>query len=136
MLTIAAHAKHDVISCSRGFYSVFSLTEEPLVQSGDHAMLFRWEGPQLTWAQTQRGKARRDGLTRLSLPLKPAKQLSVRGGAWDAYVTELKEFLLRLVVFLKNVRTLRIELDGQTICTVRKVSGLVNYAKRSGGVGL
>lgn len=46
--------------------------------------------------------------------------MELGGQVWEAYLSELRAFLLRLVVFLKNVTTITIEVDDAEVFRVGK----------------
>lgn len=75
-----------------GFYSVFSISETPVITSGHKALGFEWEGVRLT----TRSLTHEDGsdFTTVSMPVKPSE---IR--PWD--FTELKAFLTKALCFTK-----------------------------------
>lgn len=101
-----------------GFYSVFSLTEEPVVYSGNEAMKFKWDGPTLTCSKSSNSS--RSALTQTHMVLKPDRQMNLDGSDWKNFLADLKSFMLRLVLFLKNVDEIRLEIAGRELFFVKK----------------
>lgn len=112
---------HKVGMFGVGFYSVFALTDQPTVISGSQGMRFIWQGQMLTFGKsvlTCSQASKRKTITQM--PLKTTRQMDFDGAEWELYLKDLKAFLLRLIVFLKNVNHLSIEVDGHVIFEVSK----------------
>lgn len=111
-----------------GFYSLFSICEEPIVQSGDELMGFFWKGDSLF---TRRAPA-------------PAKETSENGMPWTTFLMALREptpfpespltlcqFLATSLTFTSKVRSIRFFMDEQLLCRLEKHVGLPQILKPS-----
>ena len=102
-----------------GFYSVFSLTDEPTIKSGNQAMRFRWDGQALTFSRNSQMLSHFPGSETI-MALKSDRSFEYGTVVWEAFLKDLKAFLLRLVMFLRNVKDLYIQVDGSLIFHVSK----------------
>lgn len=100
-----------------GFYSVFAVTEQPIVRSGDEYLAFHWKGDMLV---TTRGQIESDA---------PAAQ-KAEDKKWVSFILEGREplpldldqlckFLVKSVAFTTNVRQITLLVDGQALFQVR-----------------
>ena len=100
-----------------GFYSLFSIAEEPMVSSGDELMGFFWKDDSLF---TRRATS-------------PSKDTSPSGVPWTTFHMALREpapfpdsllelcrFLATSLTFTANVRNLSLFFDDQPLCRLRK----------------
>lgn len=107
-----------------GFYSVFALTDEPTVVSGTKAMKFCWQEQTLTCAKSSLKPASlitgSSARTCTVMPLKSERRMVIDSEEWKSYIAQLESFLLRLILFLRNVSRLVLQIDGNTILNVSK----------------
>ena len=103
-----------------GFYSLFSVCDEPIVSSGDQLMGFFWKGDALF---TRRAHA-------------PAQAASSTGVPWTTFLMALREptpfpesplalcqFLATSLTFTSHVRSVGLYLDDQLLCHLDKHVG-------------
>lgn len=103
-----------------GFYSLFSICEEPIVLSGDELMGFFWKGDALF---TRRAQA-------------PQTEVSSTGAPWTTFLMALREptpfpesplalcqFLATSLLFTAGVRRVALILDDVELCRVSKEVG-------------
>lgn len=103
-----------------GFYSLFSVCEEPIVVSGDELMGFFWKGDAL---YTRRATA-------------PATETSASGAPWTTFWMALREpmpfpesplalsqFLATSLTFTAHVRSVALFLDDRLLCRLAKTLG-------------
>lgn len=101
-----------------GFYSLFSISEEPIVSSGAELMGFFWKDDSLF---TRRAKS-------------PNAELSPNGQPWTTFHMPLREpapfsdsfldlsrFLATSLTFTSNVRRLALYFDDRPLCRLHKV---------------
>lgn len=101
-----------------GFYSLFSLTEEPLVSSGDSAMVFLWKKDQLYVRQGSNTNADKDRTD--------------QGRPWTTFDITLRQaepmpqpedfcrFLADALIFTVRLRSLRVYMDDHCLCDLNK----------------
>lgn len=100
-----------------GFYSLFSIAEEPIVSSGDELMGFFWKDDALF---TRRATS-------------PSKDVSTNGKPWTTFHMALREpapfpdslldlsrFLATSLTFTANVRQLSLFFDDKPLCKLNK----------------
>ena len=103
-----------------GFYSLFSVCEEPIVASGDELMGFFWKGDALF---TRRAPA-------------PSAETSSTGAPWTTFLMSLREpvpfpesplalsqFLATSLTFTAGVRRVALYLDDKLLCRLEKHVG-------------
>lgn len=103
-----------------GFYSLFSVCEEPIVLSGDELMGFFWKGDAL---YTRRAPA-------------PPTEPSASGAPWTTFLMALREpipfpesplaltqFLMTSLTFTHHVRAVALYLDDTLLCSLQKSTG-------------
>lgn len=103
-----------------GFYSLFSVCEEPIVMSGDELMGFFWKGDALF---TRRAPA-------------PAMERSASGAPWTSFLMALREptpfpetplalsqFLATSLTFTSHVQSVALYLDDTLVCHLQKTVG-------------
>ncbi|WFD04595.1 hypothetical protein MOBT1_003308 [Malassezia obtusa] len=103
-----------------GFYSLFSICEEPIVLSGDELLGFFWKGDAL---YTQRAQA-------------PQTDVSETGMPWTTFLMALREptpfpesplalcqFLATSLTFTAGVRRIALYLDDRLLCRLTKDVG-------------
>ncbi|KAL4402869.1 hypothetical protein ACI68E_000644 [Malassezia pachydermatis] len=103
-----------------GFYSLFSICEEPIVMSGDELMGFFWKGDALF---TRRAAS-------------PMSDVSSNGAPWTTFLMALREptpfpesplalsqFLATSLTFTSHVRSVALYLDDTMLCRITKDVG-------------
>ncbi|KAI9024779.1 hypothetical protein DFJ74DRAFT_666285 [Hyaloraphidium curvatum] len=98
-----------------GFYSVFAVTEMPLISSGDTCMLFYWRGDQLYTKKAPLGADARSDRTTFDLKLRDPDTLPS--------VPELARFIATSIGFTANLRRIVVRIDDQEVITVSKREG-------------
>ena len=97
-----------------GFYAAFSLTENPVVMSGTSALGFFWEGIQLATSFYDKHQAHNHDFP--TAVVMPAKAHKIE--PWDFLA--LRAYLVKAIAFTKSVSTIRVLVNGDTICTISK----------------
>eukprot|EP01134_Creolimax_fragrantissima_P001871 CFRG1871T1 len=94
-----------------GFYSVFSVCEEPMVISGGHVLAFKWNKDQL---RTMFGdsNSKDKTWTEFVFDLRSHSQLPE--------VTPFGRFLANAIAFTRNVRSVEILVSGRPALSIRK----------------
>ncbi|KAJ3412284.1 hypothetical protein HDV05_000995 [Chytridiales sp. JEL 0842] len=96
-----------------GFYSLFSICEDPFVQSGEQCMAFFWKGDQLL---TKRGPvSKKDDWTTFYLKLREPVE--------PPNVANFGRFLATSLAFTKNLRIADVFIDDVKILTLTKKAG-------------
>ena len=112
-----------------GFYSLFSLCEEPFVCSGSEFMGFFWKGDQL---YTKVGK------------LPSPTEVSNNGNRWTSFIMSLREtmafpdtttfseFLAKSILFTTSLKTINVYFDTKQVISISKIlapltSHKINY---------
>jgi hypothetical protein len=114
-----------------GFYSVFGLTEEPVISSGDNAMLFFWKKDQLFTKSGPLPPENRTEWTTFQLVLRDPDTLPL--------IPELGRFIATSIGFTASLKRIVVKMDDQVVISVSKKEGakgkelLVpqNWVKRS-----
>ena len=87
-----------------GFYSSFSLTDTPRIESGSQQMSFSWESEELFTESTPRSMSGEVGGTVVVLPIKAGCE--ARDWAQPAQLEKLKRTLASTILFLETVSTI------------------------------
>eukprot|EP00466_Bigelowiella_natans_P013288 jgi/Bigna1/88571/estExt_fgenesh1_pg.C_340042 len=98
-----------------GFYSVFSLVDEPLVSSGGTCMLFSWKGSQLVYHRMKDPNTSKNHRNKTIFSFGP-----LRKGADKIELEIFKKFLVTALSFTKNLWKITVEADGKEILQVKK----------------
>lgn len=94
-----------------GFYSVFSVCDEPLVISGDTALAFMWRGDSL-WARSGSVEHPDDIWTSFVLPSRDPYPLP--------NLLEFAQFLCTSLTFTMSLHTIRLFIDDRSVLTISK----------------
>eukprot|EP00667_Euglena_gracilis_P000631 EG_transcript_631 len=92
-----------------GFYSVFSLTDRPLVQSGGQLLAFQWQKEQLVYARHP---------SRSMSPNTAFYLEFTEPRVWD--IDEMVAVLLQSVLFTRSLRRIRLIADGTVEADIQK----------------
>ncbi|KNC84850.1 hypothetical protein SARC_02932 [Sphaeroforma arctica JP610] len=96
-----------------GFYSVFSVCEEPMVISGDHVLAFKWVKDQLrTMFGDSKNQAKDNKWTEFVFDLRSHVPLPE--------VTPFGRFLANAITFTRNVISVDILVCGRPVLKIRK----------------
>lgn len=115
-----------------GFYAVFSLSENPLVTSGDRAVLFYWKGDQLYTKTGPLQPEAQSEWTTFNLALRDPDTLPV--------IPDLARFIATSIGFTAALKRITVKIDDQPVITVSKKEGATgkellvpqnNWARRS-----
>lgn len=113
-----------------GFYSVFSLTESPLIASGHECLAFQWAGCKLTTFRSRLPAGERvafkplpasAGVSGVPAPATTAVMLPMREARlwdWDA----LPLFFARAMAFISHVARVTVTRDGDVLFVVDRTT--------------
>lgn len=108
-----------------GFYSLFSICDEPLLTSGNECMAFFWKGDQL---YTKRGIIPAESNSSSS----SSNEITSNGNPWTTFYLKLREpqpifdrvefakFLVTSLGFTANLRHVRVFIDNELIFDINK----------------
>ncbi|BFZ57400.1 hypothetical protein PYCC9005_004452 [Savitreella phatthalungensis] len=95
-----------------GFYSVFSICEDPFVTSGDTGLAFYWKGDQLF---TRRAKLpQNDEWTNFALKMREPQEIP--------NLRSLTKFLATSLTFSRSLAHIELYLDDLCLCTLKRVA--------------
>jgi len=106
-----------------GFYSVFSFTEHPLIYSDGHWLAFHWDGDQLCTSrmtnETLHAQNEYSDLARFT-GTDTMFLFTIRDKKLSFSVEDLSKFLQTAMYFSKSLRSIKLLLNDNEICTVKK----------------
>eukprot|EP00124_Ichthyophonus_hoferi_P000101 Ihof_evm21s3 gene=Ihof_evmTU21s3 len=94
-----------------GFYSVFSICDEPMIVSGDRILAFTWKGDQLR-TTTGDSQEKDTSFTTFVFELRDPTDMPD--------VDEFGRFLVNSLAFTRNVSLVKITIDGHHVMSLRK----------------
>ncbi|KAI9197496.1 uncharacterized protein BJ171DRAFT_519741 [Polychytrium aggregatum] len=95
-----------------GFYSLFSICEEPFISSGDECMAFFWKGDQLF---TKKGKVPAESVSALTTFL-----LNLREPIDVPNLGDLGRFIANSLAFTENLGSVSVHIDADLVLSFRK----------------